>query len=248
MFQRRAMGKEVCIILPALNEEASVGKVIDEIPGEEMSRRGYKYRVIVVDNGSKDKTGEISGAKGAEVIVEPLRGKGRALRAAFKRCSGDFIFIMDSDYTYPATHIPEMLEKLEGGYDVVTGSRLKGQMTKGAMSMLNQVGNRLLALMTNVLYGTNISDPCTGFWGMKREVVNTLVLDAEGFDIEVDMLSQIARRRYRITEIPIGYRRRGTNPKLNSLQDGFRIGKMLLRRRFRQDKAQIEAVTQAEPS
>ena len=242
------MGKEVCIVLPALNEEESIGKVIDEIPAEEMGRRGYKHRVIVVDNGSKDGTGEIARGKGAEVIVEPLRGKGRALRTAFKRLSGDFVFIMDADYTYPAIHIPEMLEKLEDGYDVVMASRLKGQMTSGAMSKLNQVGNRLLALMTNILYGTNISDPCTGCWGMKREVVNGLELDAVGFEVEVDMLAQIARDRYKITEIPIGYRRRSTPPKLRSLRDGFKIGRMLLRKRFRQDKAQIQRVTQLEPS
>ena len=242
------MAKEVCIVLPALNEEESIGKVIDEIPTEEMRRRGYKHRVIVVDNGSKDRTGEIARGKGAEVIVEPLRGKGRALRAAFKCLSGDFVFIMDSDYTYPATHIPEMLGKLEEGYDVVMGSRLKGQMTSGAMSKLNQVGNRLLALMTNILYGTNISDPCTGCWGMKREVVNGLELDAVGFEVEVDMLAQIARDRYKITEIPIGYRRRSTPPKLRSLRDGFKIGRMLLRKRFRQDKVQIQSLTQPEPS
>jgi dolichol-phosphate mannosyltransferase len=242
------MGKEVCIVLPALNEEESIGKVIDEIPGGEIARRGYKHRVIVVDNGSKDRTGEIARGKGVEVIVEPLRGKGRALRAAFKRCSGDFVFIIDSDYTYPATHIPEMLEKLEDGYDVVMGSRLKGRMRKGAMSTLNQVGNRLLALMTNILYGTNISDPCTGCWGMKGKVVKGLELDAVGFDVEVDMLAQIARDGYKITEIPIEYRRRATPPKLRSLRDGFRIGKMLLRKRFRQDKAQIQAITQTEPS
>jgi dolichol-phosphate hexosyltransferase len=242
------MGKEVCIILPALNEEESIGRVIDEIPREEMGRRGYKHRVVVVDNGSDDKTSEISRAKGAEIIVEPLRGKGRALRTAFKRCSGDFVFIIDSDYTYPATHIPEMLEKLEAGYDVVMGSRLKGQMRKGAMSKLNQVGNRLLALMTNILYGTNISDPCTGCWGMKGKVVNDLELDAVGFEIEVDMLAQIARDGYKITEIPIEYRRRETPPKLSSLRDGFRIGRMLLRKRFRQDKAQMQTITQPEPS
>lgn len=242
------MGKEVCIILPALNEEESIGKVIDEIPVGEIGQRGYKHRVVVVDNGSKDRTGQISKAKGAEVIVEPLRGKGRALRAAFKGLSGDFVFIIDSDYTYPATHIPEMLEKLEDGYDVVMGSRLKGQMRNGAMSKLNKVGNRLLALMTNVLYGTNISDPCTGYWGMKCEVVKSLELDAVGFEIEVDMLAQIARDGYKITEIPIGYRRRETPPKLRSLRDGFKIGKMLLRKRFRQDKAQMQTVTQPEPS
>jgi dolichol-phosphate hexosyltransferase len=242
------MGKEVCIILPALNEEESIGKVIDEIPRGEINRRGYQHRVIVVDNGSIDKTGDISRGKGAEVILEPLRGKGRALRAAFKRCSGDFIFIIDADYTYPATHIPEMLEKLENGSDVVMGSRLKGQMNRGAMSKLNQMGNRLLALMTNILYGTNISDPCTGCWGMKGEVVNGLELDAVGFEIEVDMLAQIARDGHRITEIPIEYRRRETPPKLRSLRDGFRIGKMLLRKRFRQDKAHVQSVSQPEPS
>jgi dolichol-phosphate mannosyltransferase len=121
-------------------------------------------------------------------------------------------------------------------------------MKSGAMSKLNQVGNRLLALMTNVLYGTNISDPCTGCWGMKGEVVSRLELDAVGFEIEVDMLAQIARDGYKITEIPIGYRRRETPPKLRSLRDGFKIGKMLLRKRFRQDKAQIQTVTQPEPS
>lgn len=242
------MGKEVCIILPALNEEESIGKVIDEIPIGEIGRRGYKHRIMVVDNGSKDRTGDISRGKGAEVIKEPLRGKGRALRAAFKGISGDFVFIIDSDYTYPATHIPEMLEKLEEGYDVVMGSRLNGNMKRGAMSTLNKVGNRLLALMTNVLYGTNISDPCTGYWGMKCDVVKGLELNAVGFEIEVDMLAQIARDGYKITEIPIEYRRRETPPKLRSLRDGFKIGKMLLRKRFSQDKAQIQRVTQLEPS
>ena len=155
---------------------------------------------------------------------------------------------MDSDYTYPATHIPEMLEKLEEGYDVVMGSRLNGQMRRGAMSKLNLVGNHLLALMTNILYGTRISDPCTGYWGFRYEVIRGLELDAVGFEIEVDMLTEIARDGCRITEIPIRYRRRSTPPKLSSLRDGFKIGKMLLSKRFRRDKAQIQTRAQSEPS
>jgi hypothetical protein len=75
-----------------------------------------------------------------------------------------------------------------------------------------------------------------------------LELDAVGFEIEVDMLTQIARDGYRITEIPIRYRRRSTPAKLRSLRDGFKIGKMLLRKRFRQDKAQIQSLTRPEPS
>lgn len=227
--------KEVCIVLPALNEEEAIGRVIDEIPRGEIERRGYKARIIVVDNGSRDRTGEIARAKGAEVIVEPIKGKGMAIRTAFKSLSGEFVFILDADFTYPATHIPEMLEKLEDGYDVVIGSRLKGRMKRGAMSRLNLVGNRLLALMVNVLYGTRISDPCTGYWGMRQEVIRGLRLDAVGFEIEANMLTEIARDGCRITEIPIQYRRRSTPPKLSSLRDGFKIGKMLLRKRFRRE-------------
>jgi dolichol-phosphate mannosyltransferase len=226
------LAKEVCILLPALNEEDSIGRVIDEIPRAEMEHRGYSTRVIVVDNGSEDKTGEIARGKGAEVIVQPVKGKGMALRAGFKSLSGDFVFILDSDYTYPATHIPEMLEKLEQGYDVIMGSRLRGRMRKGAMSKVNLAGNHLLALMTNILYGTRISDPCTGYWGMRREVVERLKLNALGFEVEADMLTEIARDGCKIAEIPVVYRRRATPPKLNSLRDGFKIGRMLLKKRF----------------
>lgn len=225
--------KEVCVILPALNEVGTIGKVIDEIPREEMERRGYRTNILVIDNGSRDGTGEVAREKGARVIVEPRRGKGIAIRTAFEALSGDFVFILDADYTYPATHLSEMLEVLEDGYDVVIGSRLKGQMSEGAMSTLNRVGNRLLALMTNVLYGTKISDPCTGCWGLKREVAEGLELKARGFDIEVNMLTEMARNGCRITEVPITYRRRLSPPKLRSLRDGFRISRMLVRNRFR---------------
>ena len=227
------MSKEICVILPALNEEQTIGKVIDEIPKEEIKARGYSTHIIVVDNGSTDKTGEIAREKGVEVVVMPQRGKGRAVRAAIERIRGDYVFLLDADYTYPATHITEMLDKLEGGSDVVVGSRLKGKMMKGAMSLLNRVGNFLLATMANILYGTRISDPYSGCWGYRREVIQSLKLDATGFDIEANMLTEVARNGCKITEIPIYYRRRATPPKLNSLRDGFKIGKILIRNRFR---------------
>jgi len=225
--------KEVCVILPALNEENTIGMVIEEIPRRDIENKGYITNIVVVDNGSTDKTGEIASAKGAHVILEPVRGKGMAVRAAFQELCADFVFILDADYTYPATHIPEMLDVLEDGYDVVIGSRLKGKMVDGAMSNFNLVGNHLLAFITNILYGTRISDPCTGCWGMRANIIKGLKLEATGFDIEVNMLTELARNGCLIAEIPIGYRRRATRPKLNSIRDGFRIGKMLVRNRFR---------------
>jgi len=225
--------KEVSIIFPALNEEETIGKIIDEVPIEEIEGRGYRAEIIVVDNGSTDKTREIAEAKGARVITEPSRGKGRAIRTAFESVSGDFVFMIDADFTYPATYIPRMLEILEGGHDVVLGSRLKGQREQGAMSRLNLVGNHLLALLANLLYRTRVSDPCTGYWGFKGNVVKSLKLDAVGFELEANMLAEIARQGYRIAELPILYRRRPNQAKLGSLKDGFRIGQTLIRKRFR---------------
>ncbi len=225
--------KEVSIIFPALNEQETIGKIIDEVPIEEIEGRGYRAEIIVVDNGSTDKTREIAEAKGARVITEPNRGKGRAMRTAFEAVSGDFVFMIDADSTYPTTYIPRMLELLEEGYDVVLGSRLKGQREEGAMSRLNMVGNHLLALLANVLYGTGVSDPCTGYWGFRGEVPKSLKLDAVGFELEANMLAEIARQGYRIAELPILYRRRPNQAKLGSMKDGFKIGRTLIRKRFR---------------
>lgn len=225
--------KDVCIILPALNEEATIGKVIDEIPREVLERKGYRVETIVVDNNSTDRTKEIAEERGAKVITELNRGKGRAIRAAFESVSGDFIFMLDADFTYPATYIPEMLELLEGGYDVVLGSRLKGRIEEGAMRRLNLVGNYMLAFLASLLYGTRISDLCTGCWGFRSEVVKGLKLDAVGFELEANMFAEIAKKGYHIGEVPIHYRRRPTPAKLRSLKAGYGIGRTLIRNRFR---------------
>jgi len=225
--------KVVSIIFPALNEAHTIRQVIDEVPVEELEGRDYRVDVIVVDNGSTDETRDFAESRGVRIITEKTRGKGRAVRTAFESLRSDFIFMIDSDFTYPASYIPRMLELLEEEYDVVLGSRLTGQREEGSMTRLNLVGNITLSILANALYGTRISDPCTGYWGFREEVVKNLKLDAIGFELEANMLIEVARKGYRIGEIPIDYRRRPTSPKLNSLRAGFRIGWTLIRRRFR---------------
>lgn len=223
----------VSIIIPALNEKLTIGKVIDEIPKEDLQKVGYGVEIVVVDNNSTDGTAEIAKEKGVKVIVESIKGKGRAVRTGFKSAGGDFIFILDADYTYPATYIPRMLEFLQEGCDVVIGSRLKGQMREGAMSRVNLVGNRLLVFMANILYRTRISDLCTGYWGLTRRVIEELELNAEGFELEAAMFAEIAKKGYSIAEVPIYYRRRTTPGTLSALKDGIKIGWTLLTMRFR---------------
>lgn len=223
----------VCIILPTLNEELTVGKVIDEVPRQALEREGYEVDVLVVDGNSSDRTRQIAQEKGARVIIQPERGKGRQMRTALESVEADFIFMLDADYTYPASHIPDMLKILRQDYPVVIGSRLKGQREKGAIRRLNIIGNILLTLLANILYRTRISDLCTGYWGMRGEIISNLNLSANGFQFEAELFTELAKHGYPIGEVPIYYRRREAKTKLSRIKDGSKIGWMLISRRFR---------------
>jgi dolichol-phosphate hexosyltransferase len=223
--------KTICIIIPALNEEGTIAKVIEEIPKSQLERQGCQVRIVVVDNNSTDGTKKIAEINGAKIIEEPVRGKGRAINTAFRLVNDDFIFILDADYTYPAVYLPQMLQVLEHN-DVVLGSRLKGKMEKGAMTSMNRLGNHMLVFLANTLFRTRISDLCTGCWGFRQAVIKDLKLDARGFDLEANLFAQIARKGYSIGEVAIDYRRRVTPSKLHSLRDGFIIGRTLISRRF----------------
>jgi len=223
---------KVSIILPALNEAETIGRVIQEIPRERLEQEGYRVEVVVVDNDSTDQTARIAKEKGARIIAESRKGKGRAVRTALEQVKADFVFMLDADYTYPATYIPDMLQLLNQGYFVVIGSRLKGKREKGSISRLNIIGNHLLTLLAKVLYQARISDVCSGYWGFKGEVIPRLNLSATGFNIEAELFSQVAKNGYRIGEVPINYRRRSSRSKLSSIKAGLNIGRTLIDRRF----------------
>jgi len=222
----------ICVILPALNEESAIGKVIDEIPRQALESAGYQVDVLVVDGDSSDRTRQIAQEKGARVIIEARRGKGRAMRTALESLKADFIFVLDADFTYPATYIPEMLDILRQDYPVVIGSRLRGRWEKGAIGLLNLVGNYLLTLIANILYRTRISDLCTGYWGLRGKIIKDLELQANGFDFEAELFTQLAKKGYPIAEVPIYYRCREGKAKLSGLKDGIKIGWRLIARRF----------------
>jgi len=167
-------GKTICIVLPALNEEEHIGKVIAEIPKAKLEERGYSVRILVVDNNSTDMTAQLARDSGAEVVIETMKGKGNAMRTGFQQANADFVFMLDADYTYPGAYIPDMLEVLLEGYDVVIGSRLKGSRAKGSISRMNIIGNHLLTMMAAMLYFHRISDLCTGYWKNTRGGISSL--------------------------------------------------------------------------
>ena len=226
---------EISVILPALDEELTIGKVIDGIPVSQLREKGYNIDIMVVDGHSTDNTQEIARKKGARLILQEGKGKGLGMKAAFKASRGKFLFMMDSDDTYPGYHILEMLPLLESGnFDVVLGSRLSGNIMPGAMSQLNMMGNRFLTGTANLLFpnGHKVTDLCTGMWGFHHNVVKKLELESKHFDVEAEMYAKCVKMGCKIGEIPIEYRKRIAPSKLSSIKHGFSIASRLVKEKF----------------
>ena len=227
----------VAVVIPTLNEERSIGKVIDDVPVADLLTKGLETAVYVIDGRSSDNTREIAVEKGATIILEERPGKGSAIQTAFKSIDADYAIMVDGDDTYPIDMATEMTCLLKK-YDVVIGSRLKGTIEPGAMTSLNVVGNKLLTLLARLLFNVQISDVCSGLWGYQRNAIRGLELSADGFAIEVDMLAECTRNGFHIAEIPITYRARRENPaKLSSVRDGLRIGTFLIKKYLSRKKA-----------
>jgi dolichol-phosphate mannosyltransferase len=221
----------VAVVIPTLNEERSIGTVIDDVPVADLLQDGLETAVHVIDGRSVDHTRDIAVQKGAQVITEQRRGKGAAVQTAFRAVDADYVIVVDGDNTYPISVATEMLRLLQTN-DVVIGSRLKGCIEPGAMTRLNVLGNTLLTLLARTLFKVNVTDVCTGLWGYRGDAIRRLELAAQGFEIEADMFAECARERLRMAEIPIHYRARADQAKLSALGDGLRIGAFLCRKRF----------------
>jgi glycosyltransferase involved in cell wall biosynthesis len=236
--------ESVAVVIPTLNEERSIGKVIDGVPVGDLLKNGFKTAVYVIDGLSVDHTRDIAVQEGAQVITEQRLGKGLALQTAFLAVDADYVIMVDGDDTYPIAVATEMVCVLQT-HDVVVGSRLKGRIEPGAMTRVNIVGNTLLTLLARLLFYANISDLCTGLWGFRRDAIRRLELAAEGFELEADMFSECVLKGCSIAEIPITYRARHDRPKLASFRDGFKIGAFLFKKRLEQARTR-EARSDAE--
>lgn len=227
------MPSTLSILLPALNEEQGIVRVLQAIPRRRLERLGLRYHVFLLDGHSTDSTRSVARQLGAEVIVQSGNGKGAAFREFLPRITTDITVYLDSDGTYPPEMIPQLVGALDERCPVVLGSRFRGsRMDAGAMSRLNEVGNRFLSSLASLLFDVPVSDVCSGMWAFRSDQLKSLDLTAEGFELEVDIFAECALRRIPIAEIPIPYRRRVGERKLR-LREGFRIAFALLRKRLR---------------
>jgi len=219
----------VSFLIPAFNEEATIGEVLERIDG-----LGLDAQVVVVDDGSRDRTAEIAEQHGATVIRQANAGKGAAIRAAIGAIDGDIAVIQDADMEYDPVEVPELIEPIVRGVaDVVYGSRLRGGKPQRAYLFWHLVGNRFLSLLTCLLYNTTLSDMETGYKAFRADILRSLNLRENRFGIEPEITAKICKRQLRIYELPISYYGRTFEEgKKITWRDGFRAIWVLLRVRF----------------
>jgi dolichol-phosphate mannosyltransferase len=232
LLERARTLRTLTILLPALNEAAAIGQVLDELPMEMLQSMGYVPRVVIVDGHSTDATAAIARSHGVDVLPQIGTGKGWAVRTGLAAARTDYLVMLDADYTYPAGKIPELLSHLDRGADVVIGSRIDGAIEEGAMRPLNVLGNRFLSFLASTLYGQRTSDVCSGMWAFGPRAKDVLSLNSRGFELEAEMFAQAVKNGLRVKEVPIAYRRRVGEQKLANFSDGLSIAAKLVRKRF----------------
>jgi glycosyltransferase involved in cell wall biosynthesis len=212
---------EVSVILPALDEEQTIGDCIHKI--QSVFHQNTISGEIIVADASSDRTPEIAAALGARVIRPEKSGYGNAYLAAFKEAQGRYIIMGDADNTYDFSKIPLLIAPLEAGADFVIGSRFKGLIHTGAMTPLHRyIGNPLLTWMINVIFHTQYSDTHSGFRAITREALDRLALKSGGMEFASEMLVMASKERLKIAEVPIDYYPRAAPSKLHSFADGWR--------------------------
>lgn len=189
-----------------------------------------KYHICVVDSGSTDMTVPIVYKLDVDVLNVEGRGKGKAVAKAFMRLDYDAVVLLDSDMSYCPSDIPAMLKALKND-KVVVGNRFGGIIEEGAMSPVNHIGNNLLTIAAYMLYGEMVFDVCSGFWAFRKEAYKRMTIDAVHFSLEANFYCQCVKHGFNIATVPITYKRRRGQSKLN-IFDGFQIFSYLISKRL----------------
>jgi glycosyltransferase involved in cell wall biosynthesis len=193
---------KIVITIPALNEEDTLPAVIKEVQ-EVMVSTDYKYKILVVDDGSFDRTSEVAKKAGAVVVKKRHTGLLDTFKREMKECiklKADVIVHTDADGQYPAVYIPELIKEIENGADLVLGSRFTGKIE--AMPFMKRIGNIAFAKVFTKICKTKITDSTTGFRAFTRQVAEEIEYNTS-FTYTQEQLIKASRKNFRIKEVPI---------------------------------------------
>ena len=221
---RMYKSQKITVIIPCLNEEQGIERVLTRMPE-------FVDEVIVVDNGSTDRTSDVAKSFGAKVVREDVRGYGRAYKTGFSQATGDIIITLDGDHSYPPDAISYLLEAffhLE--VDFLNTSRFPVR-ERAAMSFKHKLGNLILSVAMSVLYLRWVRDSQSGMWVFKRSILQKMKLISDGMAFSEEIKIE-ALKHARFEEISIQYSSRLGEIKLNPWRDGFANLWFLVQKRF----------------
>ena len=212
---------KLSVVIPALNESDAIQKVIQEVPKGELAQMGYDVEILVVDNGSTDGTGDLARGAGADVLLELERGYGNAYKAGLKKAEGDIILCCDADLTYPLNDVPSLIAQMDAeGLEFVTTNRLVAS-DPGAMALRNRIGNIILTGVMGLLFGFSLKDSQSGMWIIRKELLDRLTLESGGMALSQEIKIKAIRATKAWRQVPIQYRKRVGEVKLNPVRDGL---------------------------
>ena len=214
------------MIIPCLNEEQGIGKILQAMPD-------FVDEVIVVDNNSTDRTAQVAQDLGAKVIREEVRGYGRSYKRGFAAATGDLMVTLDGDHSYPVDALSYLIEAfLHLDVDFLNASRFPVRDRK-AMSFKHKLGNLMLSLAMSMLYLRWVRDSQSGMWVLRRSIINKMQLESDGMAFSEEIkIEALKSSRIRFGEISIQYSSRLGEIKLNPWRDGFYNLFFLVKKRF----------------
>ena len=219
---------DISVVMPCLNEEDSIAICVQKAK-EWLERSGYRGEVLVVDNGSTDRSRELALAAGARVIEEPRRGYGRAYLTGIPQAQGKYIIMGDCDDTYDFTNLEPLIAPLRDGYDLVVGNRYAGGIRPGAMTWSHRyIGTPVITFLLRTFTGARLGDSQCGLRAFTREAYQRLGLHSTGMEFASEMILKAMRRGLRVAEVPIPYFPRVGEAKLNTFRDGWRHLRFLM--------------------
>ncbi len=212
--------RRIAVLIPCFNEAVTIEKVVRDFRQQLPTATIYVY-----DNNSSDGTGDIAAAAGAVVVHEKRQGKGHVLASMFEDVEADVYVLVDGDDTYPAADVHRLIRPVaDGRADMVVGTRLSDYSDR-SFRPLHVFGNRLVVWLVNRVFGSRLTDIMSGYRAMNRDFVKTVPIVSKGFEVETQMTLQALHYDFVIEEVQVSYGKRpeGSESKLNTLSDGFRV-------------------------